>query len=154
MKRDKNQLVIEQLDRKIKKIAPAATVIIPPNGWINAIRTAIRMSLQQLGNKLKITPQSVKEIEQREANGSLTLNALKEVAEALDMKLVYGFVPKEQSLEKWIDKKAYEAARKIVMRTSNTMKLEDQENQPKRIEKAIRERAEEIKNELPKYLWN
>jgi predicted DNA-binding mobile mystery protein A len=154
MKRDKNRLVIEQLDRKIKKFGPIGTVIVPVNGWINAIRTAVRMSLQQLGDKLSITPQSVKEIEQREANGSITLNSLREVAEAMDMKLVYGFIPKEQTIEKWIDKKAYEAARKIVMRTSNTMRLEDQENAPKRIEKAIRERAEDIKNELPKYLWN
>ena len=121
MKRDTNRLVIEQLDRKIKKITPAGTVIAPSTGWINAIRTAVRMSLQQLGDKLGITPQSVRGIERREANGSITLNSLKEVAEAMDMKLVYGFIPKEQSIEKWIDKKAYEAARKIVMRTSNTM---------------------------------
>ena len=154
MKRDKNKLVIEQLDRKIEKFAPLGNVIVPPKGWINAIRTAVRMSLKQLGDKLRITPQSVRGIEQREADGTITLNALREVAEAMDMKLLYGFVPKEQSLEKWIDKKAHEAARKIVMRTSNTMKLEDQENKPKRIEKAIRDRAEEIKNEMPKYLWD
>src|ERR1700677_852255 len=114
MKRDKNKLVIEQLDRKMKKFAPVGTVIMPAKGWINAIRTAVRMSLQQLGDKLNITPQSVRGIERQEANGSITLNSLKEVAEAMDMKLVYGFIPKEQSIEKWIDKKAYEAARKIV----------------------------------------
>jgi hypothetical protein len=34
------------------------------------------------------------------------------------------------------------------------MKLEDQGNTNKRIEKAIRERAEEFKNEMPKVLWD
>jgi hypothetical protein len=34
------------------------------------------------------------------------------------------------------------------------MMLEDQENSKQRIEKAIRERAEEIKNEMPRYLWD
>ena len=34
------------------------------------------------------------------------------------------------------------------------MKLEDQENSKERIEQAIRERAFEIKNELPKILWD
>jgi hypothetical protein len=34
------------------------------------------------------------------------------------------------------------------------MKLEDQENSHTRIEKAIRERKEEIIRELPKALWD
>jgi len=34
------------------------------------------------------------------------------------------------------------------------MQLEDQGNSKERIEKAIKERTEEIKNELPKVLWD
>jgi len=34
------------------------------------------------------------------------------------------------------------------------MKLEDQGNTNKRIQKAIEERAETIKNEMPKILWD
>ena len=45
-------------------------------------------------------------------------------------------------------------AKKIVERTSNTMKLEDQANSKKRIEKAIKERASEIINKTPKILWD
>jgi hypothetical protein len=52
-----------------------------------------------------------------------------------------------------IEKRAKELAQKIVLRTSNSMKLEDQENSGERIEKAIQEKTEEIKEELPKYLW-
>lgn len=40
------------------------------------------------------------------------------------------------------------------MRTSHTMKLEDQENTKERIEKAIEERMKEILNEMPKSLWD
>jgi predicted DNA-binding mobile mystery protein A len=96
----------------------------------------------------------MKEIEQREKDGSITLKNLREAGKALDMELVYGFIPKEESLEKMIEKKAYEIAREIVMRTSHSMMLEDQENSKQRIEKAIKERAEEIKNEMPGYLWD
>ena len=64
------------------------------------------------------------------------------------------FEAQEESLEKMIEKKAYEIAKEIVMRTSHSMMLEDQENSKERIEKAIKERAEEIKNEMPGYLWN
>jgi hypothetical protein len=34
------------------------------------------------------------------------------------------------------------------------MKLEDQGNSEDRLKKAIKYRAEQIKNELPKYLWD
>ena len=50
--------------------------------------------------------------------------------------------------------KAKELAANIVARTSNTMKLEDQENSEKRIKKAIEERTAVIKNEMPKTLWD
>ena len=53
-----------------------------------------------------------------------------------------------------IERKAKELATQIVLRTSNTMKLEDQENSEKRIEKAIKERTASIKNEMPKILWD
>lgn len=132
----------------LQKIAP------PPTGWIKAIRTAIGMSLLQLGKRLSITKQSVQDIEHREKDGSVTIKALREIARALDMQLVYGFVPNDGSLEALIDRKAKELATQIVLRTSNTMKLEDQENTKQRIEKAIQERAIAIKNEMPKTLWD
>ena len=103
---------------------------------------------------MSITKQSVQDIERREKKGSITINALKEVANAMDMQLVYGFVPKDGSLAKLIDKKATKLATEIVMRTNNTMQLEDQAISQKRIEKAIIERANEIKNEMPKALWD
>ncbi len=127
---------------------------IPPTGWIKAIRTAIGMSMQQLGNKLSISKQGIQDIEKREKEGSITIKSLKEIARALDMELVYGFVPKDGSLDALIDRKAKELATLIVLRTSNTMKLEDQGNTNKRIENAIKERAEKIKNEMPKILWD
>jgi len=70
------------------------------------------------------------------------------------MQLVYGFIPKGQSIEDMIEKRAIEIAKDIVLRTSNTMQLEDQENSKARIEKAIKNRAEEIKTKMPKYLWD
>ena len=87
-------------------------------------------------------------------DGSITIKALREVANALDMQLVYGFVPKDGSLDALVDRKARELAKQIVLRTSNTMKLEDQENSQERIGKAIEERATAIRSEMPKALWD
>ena len=150
----KKSLQLQQLNSKMLGFASLKQVAIPPTSWIKAIRTAIGMSMQQLGNKLNVSKQGILDIEKREKDGSITIKSLKEIARALDMQLVYGFVPNDGSLDALIEKRATELATKIVLRTSNTMKLEDQGNTNKRIEKAIKERAEEIKNEMPKILWD
>jgi predicted DNA-binding mobile mystery protein A len=112
------------------------------------------MSLEQLGDKLEVTRQSAQNLEKREADGTITIKALEEAANALDMKLVYGFIPMDGSIEKLIDRKARKLATEIVLRTSGTMKLEDQENSPERIKKAIEERTKEIIEEMPKMIWD
>jgi predicted DNA-binding mobile mystery protein A len=150
----KKSLQLEQLNNKMLGFASLKQIASPPTGWIKAIRTAIGMSMQQLGNKLSVSKQGILDIEKREKDGSITIKSLKEIARALDMQLVYGFVPNDGSLDALIERKAKELATQIVLRTSNTMKLEDQGNSKKRIEKAIKERAEEIKNEVPKILWD
>ena len=110
--------------------------------------------MQQLGNKLDVSKQAILDIEKREQNGSITLKSLKEIAQVMDMQLVYGLVPKDGSLDVLIEKRATELATKIVLRTYHTMKLEDQGIGKQRIKKAIKERAEEIKKEMPKILWD
>ena len=150
----KKSLQIQQLNGKMLAFASLQKVAQPPTGWIKAIRNAIGMSMLQLGNRLSITKQSVQDMESRERDGSISIKALREAARALDMQLVYGFVPNDGSLEALIDRKAKELATQIVMRTNNSMKLEDQENSKQRIEKAIQERAFAIKTEMPKTLWD
>jgi predicted DNA-binding mobile mystery protein A len=150
----KKSLQLQQLNSKMLGFASLKQVAMPPTGWIKAIRTAIGMSMQQLGNKLNVSKQGIMDIEKREKDGSITIKSLREIARAMDMQLVYGFVPNDGSLDALIEKRAIELATQIVMRTANTMKLEDQANSKKRIETAIRERATAIKNEMPKILWD
>lgn len=151
---NKKKLQIEQLERKLIGFKAAQQVIAPSTGWLKAIRLSLGISLQQLADKLSITKQSVQEIEKREEEGSITLKSLREAANALDMQLVYTLVPKDGSIENLIDRKAREMAVQIVARTSNTMKLEDQENSQQRLKKAIEERTALLKNELTKILWD
>ena len=150
----KKSLQIQQLNGKMLAYTSLQEITPPPPGWIKAIRNAIGMSMLQLGNRLSITKQSVQDMESREKDGSISIKALREAARALDMQLVYGFVPNDGSLELLIERKAKELATQIVMRTNNTMKLEDQENTKQRIEKAIQERTTIIKTEMPKTLWD
>lgn len=150
----KQKLIIDQIDRKIELLKGLKHLIIPPSGWVYAIRTALGMSLRQLGNNMNITAQSVKEIEDREKNGTVSINVLKQFASSLNMKFVYGFIPKAENLDKMIEQRAMEIATEIVNRTSISMGLEDQKNTPERIQKAIQEKTQEIKQGMPKYLWD
>jgi len=110
--------------------------------------------LRQLSAKASIMPQSLKDMENREVLGTITLNTLRDVANAMDMQLVYGFVSKHESLEQMIENRAKELATEIVMRTNNTMALEEQQNSKQRITQAITQKTAEIKFEMPKYLWD
>lgn len=148
------KLLIEQLDKRLEKFSVLKEADMPPRGWINVVRTAMNMSLVQLAKRLKKTSVSVKEIEEREQNKTITLNKLMEVAEKLDLQFVYALLPKESSIEKIIEKRALQVAREIVMRTSHSMKLEEQENREERLQRAIKDRADQIKQEMPKYLWD
>lgn len=72
----------------------------------------------------------------------------------MGMQLVYGFVPQEQSLDKILESRAKELAKRIVLRTSHTMLLEDQQLSPEDVEQSIEEQTQVLLNEMPKLLWD
>ncbi len=148
------KLLIEQVDKKMRTLAILRDFETPSIGWIGTIRAALNMSLSQLAKRLNKTPVTVKEIEQREESKGITLRKMMEVAEALECHFVYGFIPKNGTLESMIEQKSLSVAKDIVSRTSHTMQLEDQGISGERLKKAITERAEIIKNEIPRYLWD
>lgn len=152
--RNKKKLLIEQLDQKLKAFQDTAMVLVPSKGWVNTIRTTLNMTMAQLGTKLNITRQGVKKIEESEAKGTISINSLKDVAQVLDLKFVYGFVPKDGTIDNLINIKAEKLARKIVLRTNQNMKLEDQGIRNGKVDEAIIELANEIKREMRKSLWD
>jgi predicted DNA-binding mobile mystery protein A len=81
----KKSLQLQQLNSKMMGFASLKKVVMPPTGWVKAIRTAIGMSMQQLGNKLNVSKQAVMDIEKREKEGSITIKSLREIARAMDM---------------------------------------------------------------------
>jgi len=152
--RNKRKLIIAQLNQKLQTFSESREIPIPERGWIHTIRTALNMTMAQLGNKLNITRQGVKRLEDSEAHGTITLNSLKDVAKAMDLKLVYALVPIHGTIDELIELKANDLARKIVSRTNQTMALENQAIGDEKIAESIKELAEEIKREMRKSLWD
>ena len=151
---NRKPLKLQQLGRKMRQLSPLVKSPLPKGNWIKATREALGMSAQQLASRLSLSRQAVTNMEAREQAGGITLQSMHEVAGAMDMTFVYGFVPIGGSIEELVAKKARELATRIVMRTHQTMSLEDQANEKERIEKAIEEMTLTIKNEMPKALWD
>src|SRR5688500_3521788 len=99
MKLRKKRLILEQVDRKLDPWLPIANITAPQKGWVHTIRTSLGMTLRQLAERLHKRPQTVQDYEKNEESGTITLQTLKEIAEALDLKLVYALVPKEGNLQ-------------------------------------------------------
>ncbi|WP_339753861.1 mobile mystery protein A [uncultured Winogradskyella sp.] len=152
--RNKHKILIEQLDHKLAEFKGASAVTIPEKGWIHTIRTTLNMTMDQLGAKLNKTKGAVQKIEEREATGQITIHKLKKVGKALNMKLVYGFVPENETIENLINFKAEKLARRIVLRTNQNMKLEDQGISDEKINASIIDLANDIKREMRKSLWD
>jgi len=150
----KRQLLIKKMDQKIAPFTRGERLTVPAKGWINALRTAMNMTLHQLGKRLGVSRSAVKRMEIREESGSITINNLKQAAEAMGMQLFYIILPPGKSLEQHIYNQARKVAQQIVGRTATTMDLEDQSTSQQRREEEIDNLTRKLVDDIPKYLWN
>ena len=150
---DFSRLRIQQLDKKLDGWT-VNTPIVPAYGWIDVLRNTLGMPLRALGARMGMTAEGAKRLELREAEGAITIQALRKAAEAMDMRLHYALIPKDGSLDKLIERKAREMAQDIVLSTHQTMKLEGQAVSEERLKAAIAEKTAELRREQPKQLWD
>lgn len=147
-------LLRKQLAQKQAAFGSAKTIVNPANGWLNAVRTSLGMSLEQVARKLGVSKQNVQSLETREKQKTISLKSLEAVAHAMDMQLVYALIPKDDSLDALIERKAEALAYDLVQRTAQTMILEDQAVTYERLKDAVAERKQEIIQNNPKTLWD
>jgi DNA-binding MarR family transcriptional regulator len=55
----KQKLILDQVEKKIQEVNLLDSLVMPQARWIYSIRNALGMTLRQLGERLKITTQSV-----------------------------------------------------------------------------------------------
>jgi len=154
MKSSKVQFFLDEIQGKLNPFSVLKSEIKPDNGWVNAIRVSIKMSLRQLGERLHITPQGVRDLEKREKEGAITINTLKEVGRVLDMDLVYGFISRHNSLEDMIEERAREIAEEVVLKERQIMQLDNSSKSENDIKKAIQQKTYEISSKMPSNLWD
>ncbi|MGE0031281.1 MAG: mobile mystery protein A [Hyphomicrobium sp.] len=116
---------VQHLDDRLRALRGAIDTAPPPGGWIRAIREALGLTHAQLGKRVGRRPQTVLDLQQREAAQTIQLNSLRELAEALDCELVYAIVPRKP-LSTMLDERARAVARETLRRTGYSMELERQ----------------------------
>lgn len=148
------RLQVELLDQKLQAFQSLQEESAPATGWIRFVRQSIGMSLRQLGERMGIRPQSVSDIEHREADGKVTLATLREAADALDMRVVYAFVPKQGTMSDMVRRQARKLAEDAVARTSISMSLEEQAVPREELLREVDYLVEELMRKSTRTFWN
>lgn len=121
-------------------------------GYIREIRDALEMSSYQLADRMRLSQSSVKQLEDSERRGAITLKSLERVAEALGCKLVYGLIPKA-SLEQTVKQQALRKAAEITAGVVRTMALEQQSVQADHSNEMLADLADDILRKGGRELW-
>jgi predicted DNA-binding mobile mystery protein A len=150
---NKKKLARKQLDTTLKSFRPILDISVPTKGWIRAIRDALGMNGRQLADRLNVTRQRSDQIEKEERRGSITLKAMRRIAEGLDCFFIYGLVPRT-SLQETVRIRAKQVATKRLARASHTMSLEGQALRAKENKEILSDMIEELMDKLPTDLWD
>lgn len=151
MKDETRKRARTRLDERLEVLRPADRFMVPPKGWVRALRDALGMTGAQLGARMGIRPQTVETIEKSEAAGTIQLNTLRRAAEALDCTLVYALVP-NTSLEAMVNARARKIAIRELQRVAHSMRLEAQGTDDANLEARIQAYIRDMLSERD--LWN
>jgi predicted DNA-binding mobile mystery protein A len=145
-------LARKHLDKALIPFGMAADQARPPKGWVRAIRDALGMTSRQLAARMALSQSTVTAMEQGEAAGTITLNTLRQAAEALDCQLVYALVPRT-TLDETVRQRADLLARSQLARLHHTMRLEDQALRGEDLAAELERLTDAVLNAKASRLW-
>lgn len=153
MKTNYQQLLIRQLSGRLRSLSRPDLREVPSKGWIRSLREALAMSHYQLAKRIRVSQPTVVNWEQREAKGTITLNSLKKVADAMQCDLVYALVPRKP-LEKILKDRALQVASASVEQVAHSMGLEDQRTSAAHRKTVLKQTARRLLEDKPRRLWD
>jgi predicted DNA-binding mobile mystery protein A len=124
MPKELTTLRANELDRSLEGFRAARGTPRPRSGWIRAIREAIGVSAGELGRILGVSRQLPLQFEKSEADDSITLKSLRNVANALGCDLVYALVPRASSMQELVENRSAAPASKRAKRIQQQPALE------------------------------
>lgn len=143
--------------KQYREIIDAATLKIsglkmPPEGWLRTNRKALQMPAKLIMEKAGIKTSELYRIEKAELEGTLTINKLKETANAMGCDFHYAVVPRGK-INSLIENKARRHAVKLLNSVSVQMQLEDQATTDEQVEIQIKQVTEQLIKDMPDWFW-
>jgi predicted DNA-binding mobile mystery protein A len=90
---------LAELDRQFCEFAKLHRDVTPRCGWVKTVRLALGMSSTALAARTGMTAQGVRQLEQAEENGSISLKTLAKLADGLDCEVHYILLPRSSLLD-------------------------------------------------------
>ena len=151
--KEQDLLRLQQLEQTVQSYRKLIDAPMPSGGWVRAIREALGMTNVQLAKRLKKrAPQTIEDMQKSEVTGTIQLQTLRKLAEALGCRVVYAVVPPKPLSEMRRDR-ARAVARRRLQAVSHSMKLEAQGVNPKEEERQMDLLIQKLLAGNPKQLW-
>jgi predicted DNA-binding mobile mystery protein A len=141
-----------QVDEELRSLTGLKNSPRPRRGWLKAVREALGMTTRQLADLLETDNAGVVRLEEREVKGTVTFEAVERAARAMGCHFVYAIVP-DESLERTLDQRAHETAKRLLTSVGHTMRLEQQGVSDSVTAKQIEALAQDLKARLDPVLW-
>lgn len=143
-----------QAQERINQAADLARSLAKPiGGWIVAFQEAVGMNAPALAERLGISRNNIYAAIQNEQAGTISLNQLDKIADAMGGRLVYAIIPREGPVEEIVLAQARAKARRIIQRTRAHMALEEQTEGLRSEAEMIEKLATEIIREGRRDFW-
>ena len=144
----------EMIDAATEKVLKLK---VPSEGWLRTNRKALKIPASVILKKANIKKSELYRIEKAEIEGTLTLNKLKNTAEAMGCELHYAIVPKGYAgatkIEEIIEHRARRLAAKLLKSADINMQLEKQTTTAEQIEIQHTQATEKLVKEMPDWFW-
>jgi predicted DNA-binding mobile mystery protein A len=119
------KIIRKQISRRLDALIEIQKQFKGIDSWIDYVRSALGMSVVQLAGRLGLAQSSVSTSIKLEKEGRVTIEKLREVANAMDCDLVYGFVPRKK-INEIVHDQAVKKTIQLMDEAETHMSLEDQ----------------------------
>jgi len=96
MRAKEKERLLRKLDVELRHYRRAGMEEDPTNGLLRAVRMALQMPVKEIAEKMGVVRSAVFDLEARERSSTISLRMLSRMARAMECKVVYGIVPRDE----------------------------------------------------------
>jgi predicted DNA-binding mobile mystery protein A len=147
-------LRLKQLEDTVSAFRSLTQIHKPALGWVRTTREALGMTNGQLAKRMgRAAPQTIEGMQASEVSETIKLKTLRELAEAMNCRLVYALVPIKSFAEIREDQARSVAVRQLKA-AAHSMRMENQAVTRVEENAALERQVQKLLTGSPKKLWD